>query len=256
MSKLKAFIQTLAKIAIVFIPLWFIAAAVGTKFGLWDWKFGFGKMVFAWGAPVMIGGLVVGVLALLAAFMKPRKAGGFILAAITLAIPLAGIAKAGATKKTAAALPFIHDISTDTADAPMFGSVIMAERSAMPGANSADYAGKTDGRKKQLVSELQAQGYPDIAPIKTTDAPALAYEKSLDAAKALGWTVKDARMADGVIEATDTTFWFGFKDDVIIRVRPEVRGSVIDVRSLSRVGGSDLGANADRVRAFRDKVTG
>jgi uncharacterized protein (DUF1499 family) len=57
------------------------------------------------------------------------------------------------------------------------------------------------------------------------------------------------------VEATDTTFWFGFKDDVVVRVRPEGEGSRIDVRSMSRVGVSDLGANAERVRKFLAKLS-
>lgn len=257
MLKLKSLLQTLAKFALIAVPLWFLIAALGTKFGVLDWKFGFGKMVFKWGAPVMLAGLVIGVLALTAAFIKPRKGGGFVLALATLAIPVAGIAMAGATKTKAEGLPFIHDISTDIVDAPLFGPVIMTQRDAMDGANSAQYDGKTDSKGSALVSVLQGQGYPDIRPIVSADAPALAYEKSLDAAKTLGWTIADARIADGIIEATDETFWFGFKDDVIIRIRPDASGgSLIDVRSLSRVGGSDLGANADRIRAFRDKVSG
>ena len=63
-----------------------------------------------------------------------------------------------------------------------------------------------------------------------------------------------AEAADGRIEATDTTFWFGFKDDVVVRVQPADNGSRIDVRSESRVGKSDVGTNARRIRAYLAKL--
>jgi uncharacterized protein (DUF1499 family) len=73
----------------------------------------------------------------------------------------------------------------------------------------------------------------------------------------MGWEIAEADAAAGRIEATDTTFWFGFKDDVVIRIRPaEDGGSIVDIRSKSRVGMSDVGANAARIRAFRDRLTG
>ena len=257
MSKLKTFIQFLATLSIVLVPLWFATAALGSKFGLWSWKVGLGKMISSWGPSVFLTGLVIGLLAFVAALIKPRKGGGFILAMIAITIPAAGMYKATSIRAMAGALPAIHDITTDTQDVPVFGTKIMSERAALGRVNSADYIGKTDNREKEAVSVLQARDYPDIRPILSVDAPALAFEKSLDAVKALGWAVVDERRADGIIEATDTTFWFGFQDDIVIRIRPsEGGGSVIDMRSLSRVGGSDLGKNAQRIRDFRSRVAG
>ena len=67
----------------------------------------------------------------------------------------------------------------------------------------------------------------------------------------MGWTVHTQDIDSGLIEATATTFWYGFKDDIIIRIRAgEGGGSVLDMRSISRVGQSDLGANAKRIRKF------
>lgn len=257
MLKLKSFFQTLAKLSIICLPLYFIVAALGSKFGLWSWKFGLGKMISQWGLPVMLAGLAIGGLAVIAAFIKPRKFAGFVLAVIALAVPAAAMGKAASTKAKVAQLPFIHDVTTDTQDVPTFSAELLAQRALLKRSNSAKYIGKKDRREKKPVSVLQARDYPDIRPIISPDAPALAYEKSIDAAKDLGWTLSRTDMEAGVIEATDTTFWFGFKDDVVIRIRSSAAGgSVIDMRSLSRVGGSDLGANADRIRAFRDKITG
>ena len=70
----------------------------------------------------------------------------------------------------------------------------------------------------------------------------------------LGWEIVSVSENEGRIEATATTFWFGFKDDVVIRVREDSGGTRIDLRSVSRVGGGDLGANAARIRAFIDAI--
>ena len=80
--------------------------------------------------------------------------------------------------------------------------------------------------------------------------PVDVFARSLEAAESLGWEIVSASEDEGRIEATATTLWFGFKDDVVIRVRPDNGGSRVDLRSVSRVGGGDLGANAARIRAF------
>ena len=80
--------------------------------------------------------------------------------------------------------------------------------------------------------------------------PNEAVQKAIDAARALGWEVVASDAAAGRVEATDTTSWFGFKDDIVVRVRPQPGGSRVDVRSASRVGRSDVGKNAERVRDF------
>jgi uncharacterized protein (DUF1499 family) len=81
-------------------------------------------------------------------------------------------------------------------------------------------------------------------------APDRVFDRALSVARKLGWVVVAAVPAEGRIEATDTTRWFGFKDDVVVRVAPAAGGSRVDVRSVSRVGRSDLGTNARRIRAF------
>jgi len=78
--------------------------------------------------------------------------------------------------------------------------------------------------------------------------------RALAAARASGWAIVAADSAAGRIEATATTAWFGFKDDVVVRVAPEGTGSRVDVRSVSRVGKSDVGANARRIREYLERV--
>ena len=80
------------------------------------------------------------------------------------------------------------------------------------------------------------------------------FDRSEQVVQGLGWEVVNADRAAGRIEATDTTFWFGFKDDVVVRIRPADNGSRVDLRSVSRVGGGDIGANAARIRAFSSRL--
>jgi uncharacterized protein (DUF1499 family) len=159
----------------------------------------------------------------------------------------------GKVKNTAEGLPVIHDITTDTQNVPVFTDAILSERNKVEGVNTVDYVGKLDKPDGTLVSVLQSQteAYADIRPLILSDAPDVVFGQAKAAAKQMGWSLKSENVDSGVLEATDTTFWYGFKDDVVIRVRPsEGGGTVLDVRSISRVGKSDIGANAARIRKF------
>jgi uncharacterized protein (DUF1499 family) len=104
------------------------------------------------------------------------------------------------------------------------------------------------------VAAQQRSGYPDLAPVRLDLPPAKAFEAAERSARAMGWDIVAVAPQDGRIEATDTTLLFGFKDDVVIRVGPNGDGTKLDVRSLSRVGGSDIGANAKRIRRFQQHL--
>jgi uncharacterized protein (DUF1499 family) len=144
----------------------------------------------------------------------------------------------------AKSVPRIHDISTDLTDPP--GFVALAEaRKASP--NGLAYGG-------EKVAAEQRRGYPELKPLVVQTPPAETVQRAIDAARSLGWVIAGSDAASGRVEATDTTAWFGFKDDVVVRIRPEATGSRVDVRSVSRVGGSDLGANAERIRKFLAKL--
>lgn len=139
--------------------------------------------------------------------------------------------------------PAIHDITTDISDPPRF--VEAFQHVAL---------GRTDYGGEELAKQ-QREAYPDIAPIMVTESPDEAFNLALEVARDMGWKVTAADAREQRIEATDTTFWFGFVDDIVIRIRTEGVGSRIDVRSLSRVGVGDLGANASRIRRYRDALT-
>ena len=129
--------------------------------------------------------------------------------------------------RTAAAVPVIHDVTTDTENPPPW----VALQSARAGTeNGTAYGGPA-------VATLQKRAYRDVAPLVLPVPPDRAFARAEAAARALGWRVVAAAPAEGRLEASDTTRWFGFVDDIV-------------VRSASRVGRSDLGANARRIRAF------
>jgi uncharacterized protein (DUF1499 family) len=142
-------------------------------------------------------------------------------------------------------VPPIHDITTDTHDPPAFVAVLPLRANAP---NPVAYGGAE-------VAAAQEQAYPDIRPLDLPSAtPAAAFARALAAVHAEGWDLVSADSSAGRIEATATTAWFGFKDDVVVRIRSEGTGSRVDVRSLSRVGGSDVGTNARRIREFLRRV--
>jgi uncharacterized protein (DUF1499 family) len=144
-------------------------------------------------------------------------------------------------KTLAQKTPF-NDVTTDTVQAPPLEALLALRRAEVPGAT-----GVYDGAK---LSALQQATYPDLAALTLTMAPADAFKRALAAAKAMGWVIVAEDAARGRIEAYDKTLWFGFVDDVVIRLAPEGSGTRLDMRSASRVGISDLGKNAARIRAY------
>ncbi|MGJ8559044.1 MAG: DUF1499 domain-containing protein [Litorimonas sp.] len=262
-QKFRRWVLRAALILAIASPLVFILAGLGAKVGLWSWQFGLGTLTRHVGPLLMMVTLVVGLIALLLWWLiKPRK--GIVVAVLAIIIPIAGFANLRATQAKVASLPFIHDVTTDTQDPPTFGSVIMAERAALPGVNTVDYAGKraptpakdADGKPiLKLVSALQTQAYPQIRTLVLSETPDIAFGRAEQVARDMGWAIKETDAATGRIDATDTTFWYGFKDDVSIRIRPaQGDGTRVDVRSTSRVGGSDIGANAARIEAFLEQL--
>ncbi|HEU4700817.1 MAG TPA: DUF1499 domain-containing protein [Gemmatimonadales bacterium] len=211
-----------------------LVAGPGHRFGLWS--FGTGFVLLRWAAYGGIAAMVLGALALLLG----RRRGpvglalaGLLLGAVAFAIPYIGA-------RQARRVPPIHDITTDTENPPRFLAVLSKRVGAK---NPVSYGGEE-------IARQQRAAYPDIVPYVAPVAPGAAFHDALEAARALGWTIVAADSADGRIEATARTRWFGFYDDVVIRVTPTASGARVDARSLSRVGKSDVGANARRLRRF------
>jgi uncharacterized protein (DUF1499 family) len=201
-----------------------------------------GIQTIRWAATIAVAGAVLALVA--AALLWGSSARRALLPLAALVINLLVAGPPLYMYREAQRLPHIHDVSTDTEHPPQFVAVLPLRKGAP---NPVDY--------KPETAKQQKAGYPEIAPLMLDLAPAQAFERAERAARAMGWDIVAVAPQDLRIEATDTTLLFGFKDDVVIRVTPQARGSVIDVRSLSRVGGSDLGVNAKRVLAFMRKLS-
>lgn len=260
---LRRWINRLAWVFLILSPLVFVIAAIGYKIGLFGLGFSFDILNKKLGPLILVLSLLFGVLSLvLACIVKPRK--GLVVAGLAILVPVFGLGKLKSTEKTVyTKLPFIHDVTTDTQDPPVFGEVVMTERGQVKGVNTVIYSGKKapvynaskEKTGEALVSALQTKAYPEIRTLILDDDVTAVFETAKTTAKAMGWTIKEQYAEDGWINATDKTFWYGFEDDISIRLREaNGGGTVVDVRSLSRVGGSDLGANAKRVAAFLERL--
>lgn len=243
------------------VPLWFAAAGQGTKYGLWDYGFGLLTMTFNIGPMLLFAALGMGVLALVLLIIyrfvfgaaNAPGIGGWVAAVCAILVGAGGLYYANSVRTMAGEIPPIHDISTDTANPPQFTAALIERRGAE--SNSVDYASKVDPRSQRPLPEVQAEAYPEIQPIELSIEADLVYRAALNTARDLGWKVGTESERAMMFEATDTTFWFGFKDDVVVRVTAlETGGTRVDARSVSRVGVSDLGANAARLEAFETRL--
>ncbi len=216
-------------------------SGLGTRWGWWDFRHGLGYFrdsVFAAGAGIL---LCLGGLAWSWAVHIPK---GRVRAFMGLA---AGLLIAGNFLSwflQAKSAPRIHDITTDWVNPPLFEAILPLRQGAP---NPPQYGGSA-------VAEQQQKAYPDIRPLLLSVPPDKAWQACLDTALKMGWILAASDEPQGRIEATDQTFWFGFKDDIVVRVLPQAAGSRVDVRSVSRVGLGDVGTNARRVRKYLNQV--
>lgn len=215
-----------------------VASGLGHRTAFWDLATGF--LMLRW---AVIGALGSVLLALGGMYVtRPgasRRGFGSSIAALLLGV-LVAVPPLG-WLWIARQAPVIHDITTDTENPPSFVAVLPLRAEAP---NAAEYGGPE-------VAALQRAAYPDIVPLITRVSSERAFEAALATARGRGWAVVAADPSDGLIEATDTTFWFGFVDDVVIRITPRgEEGTRVDVRSVSRVGRGDVGTNTRRIRGF------
>ena len=219
-----------------------IASGPLTRAGIWGWQAGLKS--FAWAAYTGLAAAGLG-LVLVVLLAVPRWRFQAWMPVLVLCAGLVAVAPPMLLLEKAKSAPPIHDVTTDPFDPPAF-LALMPMRVTVP--NGAAYGGVK-------IAEQQQKGYPDIKSLVMKVPPAEAVQKAIDAARACGWEIVSTDAPSGRIEATATTPWFGFKDDIVVRVRPEPSGgSRVDVRSVSRVGLSDVGANAARIREFLGRL--
>jgi uncharacterized protein (DUF1499 family) len=225
----------LAVVAAVLLAL----GPIGWRAGWWHFRFAF-LTLMPWAAYFGIAALGVSLIALLFGRSRIEWRG----IAVAVAAFIAGLLTAYLPwhyDQIRQTVPPIHDITTDPGNPPAFAAVVATR--AADGGNPVAYEGSK-------IAEQQGQAYPDIAPLTLALTPDAAFNRALDVAKRMGWTMVAADPAAGRIEASDRSRWFGFTDDIVVRVTASGSGSRIDVRSSSRLGRSDFGVNAARVRAY------
>ena len=258
----------------IFTVLWFVVAALGTKFGLWPWQVGLLQMTAKMGLPIAMFAVGLSLVAQVVALIKsPRKQPFMIALGSTLIAAMCLFRLAGFGAQ-AGALPPLHDVQTDWSAPIQFSDAILSARAEDGETNPiedapviADYAkGNWPGLEGRLVSEVQEEAenkeankgtvYPKLEPLYFASSPTevAALAETLIAKK--GWKLVSPAPSGGdtgteiLIEATATSGWFGFKDDVAVRIRPVEGATRVDMRSISRVGLSDLGLNSRRVAGF------
>ncbi|MBB1289520.1 DUF1499 domain-containing protein [Pseudoalteromonas sp. SR43-6] len=208
------------------------------KYGIVELKVAFTGFRFG----VYAGGAALVLLIIQALFM--RKTLTLSSGVIALVFSVVAIAMPLNMMNKAKSVPAIHDISTDLVNPPKFVA-IASLRAEAP--NPVEYAGE-----KTAVQQRKA--YPELATLSFAQSKADLMAASEQAVKNLGFAVVSANTATGIVEATDTTTWFGFKDDVVIRIKDEGSQRFVDIRSKSRVGRSDLGKNAERIHSIINEL--
>lgn len=196
-----------------------------------------------WGAYIALVSVALAVVATVLASRRGHRLATAVgvlalaIGAVTFGIP-------SSWQQRAQSAPPIHDITTDLENPPAFGAIVSLRGEA---ANTLE-------RSPDLAVQ-QRRGYPDLEPITLSVPPDAAFESALAVAQDSGWEIVLADRSTGRIEATDRTRWFGFEDDVVVRLTPWGTGTRVDVRSVSRVGRSDVGTNARRIRRFLDELS-
>lgn len=180
----------------------------------------FGLAPYTVGILMLPAGGILGLAAAIVALVVMFRGGGVLKPLLVLIVGVAAALVPASAYVLARSLPPINDISTDP--------------------------------KEQ--SEAQRKAYPDIQPLRLAVAPNIAFERAKGALEEAGWQIVREDPLAGRIEAVATTFWFGFKDDVVIRVAADGPGSRLDMRSKSRVGRGDLGTNAQRIRMYQRRL--
>jgi uncharacterized protein (DUF1499 family) len=220
------------------------AAPVGWRYGWWHYRSAFAWLMTSSGCL----GLAAAALALFAIVLGGSRIGtgggamagtALIVGAILTYVPLH-------YNRLRSTLPRIHDITTDTEQPPEFAAVLPAR--AAEHAATAQYEGRA-------VAMLQSSAYPDIVPLAVAVDTDKTFAAALAVARAMpGWTIVASDPVARRIEASQSSRWFHFTDDIVIRVTAEGPGARVDMRSLSRQGRSDFGVNAARIHSYMGRL--
>jgi len=225
-----------------------LIAAIGSGAGAWSFMTGFSVLTFAFFATI-----AGGLLAVIAFFLARRtglQTGRLNLLALVIAVAFSGYLLNQIA--TARQVPAIHDATTDLVDVPQFAALkVRADNlENIPDAGSPELAALDPESRWKAIHR---KSYGDLRTLRLPQTVAEVTTRAEGLAMARGWQIAQTDRQAGTVEATATTLFFRFKDDVVIRVRADPArpgGSIVDMRSISRVGQSDIGVNAQRIRSF------
>ncbi|MEP3421694.1 MAG: DUF1499 domain-containing protein [Erythrobacter sp.] len=246
---------------IVFLPIYFMIAALGTKIGLWGYEIGLGALVIVAGVPLFAIVAVAAIVSLIIGLIKkPRRKLVIAIAAVGVLIPLAMTASLSSVGGTVASNP-IHDVATDTANPPTFSAQTMTARAEAEANPLNDYqmplgqidlfSGVSEETKIKSHAQIINDTYANLSPLPLGGATKADAVAAVAAAMGkMGLSDIRSDVEAGRVEGVAETFWYGFQDDVVARIGE----AEIDFRSVSRVGQSDLGANAARIAELRGLV--
>jgi fatty-acyl-CoA synthase len=224
------------------------AGALGVKFGVIPLALGYDQMTLDWAPKAAVLGVATGVLGLIFALF-----GGFSRfwkkALLALAITVATLGAMVAANAMGGRAPPIHDVSTDWKTPLMLSDAALAARGGEAQTVEADpslpvgslaFAGRR-------VADVNAETCAAARPLVVARSPADAYEAAKAAVQAAGLSIVTDDPMDGRLEATGQSFWYGLKDDLVVRVRPDTNGARVDMRAIGREAGGDMGRNCRRV---------
>ena len=236
--KLARWLAPLALLLAIVAGMLLAVGPLGWRAGWWHFRVAL-QTLMPWAAYCAIAALCVGLAAIVTgAWSRYSPMRGWIA---VLAFAIGGIVAYVPWHYNGMRGMVPNDITTDLDNPPAYVAVL-ARRRADKSQNNGEY--------KPAKAEQQRRNYPDIAPVWLDLPPARAFDRALAAAKELGWTIVATDPAAGRIEASEKSRWFGFVDDIVVRVTTNGSGSRIDVRSSSRLGTGDFGVNVRRVRRY------
>lgn len=226
-----------------------LVAALGSAMEIWSFRAGLGALRYLFFAAAA--GAALGLIGLV---MARRRAKLMLANLLTIVVALGFVLYLGNMVRIAKSVPAIHDAATDLDDVPQFSRLkVRADNlENIPDEGKPELEAMAP---EERWKALHRSHYGDLRTLRLAAPPAETARRAAALARARGWEVALAEVDR--VEATHTSTFFRFKDDVVVRVRPAPDGgSLVDMRSISRVGGSDVGMNAKRVRAFLADLQG
>ncbi len=230
-----------------------LIAAIGSGQGWWHFRPAFTALRIAFYA-ALAGGLIALVSLLIPIRGRRRRVTGAALAGLVFGAVFASYL--GIQARAARAAPPIHDITTNLDDIPRFYRLPVR----VDNFDVVPYLGRDDLHRmppEDRWKALHGEAYGDLRTVHLPWTPAQTIQRAGELARQRDWELRTLSPDAGIMEAVDTSTFFRFRDNIVLRARRAPQGgSLVDMRSISRVGVSDLGANAKRIRSFLADLQG